>query len=438
MKKIRNTTLASLILLLPLTALAQQGLLQSWRDALASDPTYAAARYQLDAAQEKVPQARASAWLPSINGNANLTYNDSASRSGSVSTDSERTSSGYGLTLTQPLWRPQALEGLEQSKLGVVVAETQFNSSRQDLALRLAQAYFDVLVAQDALEVIRAQKKAVIEQLASAKRNFEVGTSTITDTNEAQARYDLVLAQEIAAENDLEIKRTGLQQITGKLPLNLLPLRSDVTLPAPVPTQQNEWVTSAETNNYAVRIAQTNAEIAQRETSKAKAGHLPSLDLVASHNQTRKPQAGIDRSTNNTVGVQLTVPIFAGFATQARVRETLALEQQASQSLEAARRTAAQSARQSFSGVTSGLAQVKALEAAELSSQTSLDSTLLGYRVGVRVNVDVLNAQQQLFQTRRDLSKARYDTLLAGLRLKAASGTLEEADLQAIDALLLR
>jgi outer membrane protein len=433
-----NTLLASLILLLPLSTAAQQGLLQSWREALASDPSYAAARFQLEATREKVPQARASAWLPSVNGNANLTYNDSSSRTSTTTTDSERTSSGYGLSLTQPLWRPQSLQSLEQAKLGVVAAETQFNSARQDLAVRVAQAYFDVLVAQDTLEVIRAQKKAVSEQLASAKRNFEVGTSTITDTNEAQARYDLVISQEIAAENDLQVKRTGLQQITGKPPLDLLPLRRNVALPAPVPAQQNEWVTTAETNNYAVRIAQTNAEIAQRETSKAKAGHLPSVDLVASHNQTRKPQTGVERNSSNSVGVQLTVPIFAGFATQARVRETLALEQQASQSLEAARRTAAQSARQSFTGVTSGLAQVRALEAAEVSSQTSLDSTLLGYRVGVRVNVDVLNAQQQLFQTRRDLSKARYDTLLASLRLKAATGALEEPDLQAIDALLVR
>jgi len=365
-----NTLLASLILLLPLSTAAQQGLLQSWREALASDPSYAAARFQLEATREKVPQARASAWLPSVNGNANLTYNDNSSRTSTTTTDSERTSSGYGLSLTQPLWRPQSLQSLEQAKLGVVAAETQFNSARQDLALRVAQAYFDVLVAQDTLEVIRAQKKAVAEQLASAKRNFEVGTSTITDTNEAQARYDLVIAQEIAAENDLQVKRTGLQQITGKPALDLLPLRRNVALPAPVPAQQNEWVTAAENNNFAVRIAQTNAEIAQRETSKAKAGHLPSVDLVASHNQTRKPQTGVERSNNNSVGVQLTVPIFAGFATQARVRETLALEQQASQSLEAARRTAAQSARQSFTGVTSGLAQVRALEAAEVSSQT--------------------------------------------------------------------
>ena len=198
-----NTLLASLILLLPLSTVAQQGLLQSWREALASDPSYAAARFQLEATREKVPQARASAWLPSVNGNANLTYNDNSSRTSTTTTDSERTSSGYGLSLTQPLWRPQSLQSLEQAKLGVVAAETQFNSARQDLALRVAQAYFDVLVAQDTLEVIRAQKKAVSEQLASAKRNFEVGTSTITDTNEAQARYDLVIAQEIAAENDL-------------------------------------------------------------------------------------------------------------------------------------------------------------------------------------------------------------------------------------------
>lgn len=414
-----------------------QGLWQIWQEALASDPTYAAVRFRLDAAHARVTQARAGVWLPNLSASASLTRGELSTRASTDIPEVSRTTHSYGLTLTQPLWRPQHWQDWAQSKLGVVLADVEFAEAKQELALRVAQAYFDVLAAQDALEASRLQKKAVVEQLASARRNFEVGTSTITDANEAQARFDLVTAQEISAASDLEIKRTALLQMTGQPPGELLTLRRSVVLPAPQPALLEDWTRVAEVDNLAVHAAQIKTAIAQRETSKARAGHSPTLDIVASINKSDRPLASaIDSTTTRAAGLQLNVPIFSGFATQARVSEAWALEQQARQTLEATKRQAAQTARQAFSGVTRGLAQVKALEAAEVSSQTSLNSTLLGYKVGVRVNLDVLNAQQQLFQTQRDLAKARYDTVLAGLKLKAATGVLGEEDLQAVEALL--
>jgi outer membrane protein len=302
----------------------------------------------------------------------------------------------------------------------------------------VAQAYFDVLAAQDVITSLEAQKTAITEQLAAAKRNFEVGTATITDTHEAQARYDLAVAQELAAQNDLEVKRTALQQIIGKPPAALAPLRAGVKLNSPEPAQIDKWVESAEAQNYGVIQQRLALEVAQREVKKDRAGHLPTLDFVASHNHTNQsvltPPGNV---TNvNSVGVQWTMPLFAGFGVTSKVREAIALEDKAREDLESARRTAAQGARQAYLGVNSGLAQVKALEAAETSSKSSLESNLLGYKVGVRINIDVLNAQQQLYTTQQNLAKARYDTIMNGLRLKSAAGTLKEEDVVQVNALL--
>jgi len=318
------------------------------------------------------------------------------------------------------------------------ISEAQFAQAQQDLITRVAQAYFDALAAQDKLESTRAQKAAVTEQLASAKRNFEVGTQTITDTHEAQAAYDLVVAQEFAAVNDLDNKRNALQAIIGAVPASLAPLRAGVALAAPQPASVDPWVSSAETQNYGVTVSELSLELAKRDISKNRAGHYPTLDLVAS--STRREvngqtvQSGTTR--NNAIGVQWSVPIFNGFAVTSRVRESIALEDKARNDLESNRRNAALQARQAFLGVNSGLAQVKALEAAEVSSKSALESNKLGYQVGVRINIDVLNAQRQLYSTRTDLSRARYDTILNGLRLKAAAGSLREADLIPVNDLL--
>jgi outer membrane protein len=309
--------------------------------------------------------------------------------------------------------------------------------------IRVSQAYFDVLAAQDTLTFVRAQKAATAEQLASAKRNFEVGTSTITDSREAQARYDLVLAQEIAAENDLRVKRLALDTLVGKPNTEPNPLATPINVPAPQPADPESWVTQSEQASPAIQQAKKAVEIAELETEKAKAGHKPTLDLTSSYGVTRNvggsaTLAQDSRVKNGNVGVAFNLPLFAGFATQNRIRETLSLEEKARSDLEATRRQVAQAVRTAFFGVQSGQGQVRALEAAEASSQSALDANRLGYQVGVRINIDVLNAQSQLFQTKRDLAQARYNVLLGHLRLRQANGTLQPEDLARLNSLLAR
>jgi outer membrane protein len=199
-------------------------------------------------------------------------------------------------------------------------------------------------------------------------------------------------------------------------------------------------VSSAETQNYGVVASQLGLESSKRDIQKSRAGHYPTLDLVANtvHNKVGGSVAGSGTANNKAIGVQWSVPLFNGFAVTSKVRESIALEDKARADLEATRRNAAQGARTAYLGVNSGLAQVKALEAAEVSSQSALDSNKLGYQVGVRINIDVLNAQRQLYSTRRDLSRARYDTIMNGLRLKAAAGSLREADLVPVNNLLVK
>ncbi|HJW57796.1 MAG TPA: TolC family outer membrane protein [Burkholderiaceae bacterium] len=424
------TLIASAVLSIPTQA---ADLLQVYRDALANDAQYASARAAMTAGEEKTTQGRAGL-LPTIGVSGSHTRSDPDSVPGSI------TSSNYTISLSQPLFRWVNWELYQQGKLTTAISEAQFAQAQQDLIVRVAQAYFDVLNAQDVLASVQAQKTAITEQLASAKRNFEVGTATITDTHEAQARYDLAVAQEFAAQSDLDIKRTALQQIIGKAPGELAGLRPGVKLNAPEPVQIDQWVQSAQQQNYGVMSQQLALEIAQRDIRKNRAGHLPTLDLVASRAHSNQGASvfnptGTIGNTNN-IGVQWAIPLFSGFAVDSRVRESIALETKARADLETARRTAEQGARQAYLGVNSGLAQVKALEAAEVSSQSALESNRLGYQVGVRINIDVLNAQQQLFSTRKDLAKARYDTIVNGLRLKSAAGTLKEADLAQVNTLL--
>jgi len=428
-------------------------LIQVYQQALANDATFASARASAAAGRERINQGRAGL-LPVVgitgssikndrdgspwNEGATVTNPNTGVQSPVLGTGTNLRTTQYTIGLTQPLFRWDRWETYQQSKLQQAISEAQFAQAQQDLITRVAQAYFDVLAAQDKLESTRAQKTAVTEQLASAKRNFEVGTQTITDTHEAQAAYDLVIAQEFAAVNDLDNKRNTLQAIIGAEPTALAPLKPGITLTAPSPANVDPWVSAAENQNYGVTVQQLQVEIAKREISKTRAGHYPTLDLTASSSRTevsgRVTGSGTDRNTG--IGLQFTVPLFSGFGVTSRVRETIALEDKARNDLEATRRQAALQARQSYLGVNSGMAQVKALEAAEVSSQSALESNKLGYQVGVRINIDVLNAQRQLYSTRTDLSRARYDTILNGLRLKAASGSLRESDLAAVNNLL--
>jgi outer membrane protein len=327
-----------------------------------------------------------------------------------------------------------------QGEQQVRQAEATFGQASQDLIIRVAQAYFDVLAAQDTLGLVRAQKAAISEQLAQAKRNFEVGTATITDTHEAQARFDLVGAQEIAAQNDLESKRRALQLLTGREVGELAPLRADIQLAPPNPPDMQAWVDLAEKQGFPVQIQEAAAQVAALEARRASYAHWPTLDFVASHaqnNQSATTESSVGRdTTTTTIGLQLAMPLFQGGGLTSREREAAALSLRAKEDLENARRNSALAARQNYLAVSNGIAQISALEQALVSSQSALDSNKLGYEVGVRINIDVLNAQQQVFQTRRDLAVARYNTITNQLRLKAAAGSLRDEDVEEVNRAL--
>lgn len=396
-----------------------QSLVELYDAARGFDASYQSARSLYEANLFKAEQAKAGL-LPS----ANLAMGVNRSN---IDSDNETFERSYGtqsatLSASQPLYRPANTAAAEQGKKSVGVAQAQLLAADQDLIVRVSQAYFDVLAAADNLNFVKAQKSAVSEQLASAKRNFEVGTATITDTREAQARFDLVLAQEITSENDLRVKKLALDQLTGKAGAEPKPLAVPVVIAPVTPANVSAWVTQSEAMSPAVRQAQLGLEVAQLETQKAQAGNKPTLDLTGSYNITQNngsSNTSLDYRTNvGQIGLNFNLPLFAGYAIQNRIKETLSLEDKARSDLDAAMRGVAQATRTAYFGVESGLGQVKALEAAEASSQSALDATKLGYQVGVRINIDVLNAQTALFDTKAKLAKARYDVLLGGLKLR--------------------
>lgn len=418
-----------------------QNLAELYDSARAFDAAYQSAKLQYDANLAKAEQARAGI-LPTagLSASASLT----GFHNSNPVTDRSFSTQNATLTATQPLYRPANQAAYQQGLRQADLAKAQLDVAEQDLIVRTSQGYFDVLAAQDTLAFVRAQKAAVAEQLAFAKRNFEVGTSTITDTREAQARYDLVIAQEISAENDLRVKKLALDTLVGKTGAEPKSLLIPVNLPVVTPQDVNAWVLQSEAVHPSIRQAQGNLAIADLEITRAEAGNKPTLDATASYNMQRNPSGTASslptsfRTSASTIGLTFNMPLFTGFAAQNRIKETLSLKDKAQSDLEGARRTVALSTRTAFFGVQSGQGQVKALEAAELSSQSSLDANKLGYQVGVRINIDVLNSQSQLFQTKRDLAQARYNVLLGGLRLRQANGTLTPADLQTVNSLLAR
>jgi len=417
---------------------AAQNLSQLYEAALGFDAGYRSAKLLYQANVAKADQARAAIW-PTVGLNMAVNRTDVTSPTAAYDRGIFGNQS-LTLAASQPLYRPANHLSAQQGTLAADLAQAQLTAAGQDLIVRVAQAYFDVLAASDALNLVRAQKAAVLMQQASAKRNFEVGTATIIDTRDAQARLDLVLAQEIAADNDLRVKQVALDQLTGQTGATPRPLQSPVTLVPVVPDDVSVWVNQAADVHPAVVQARLGLDVAQLEARKAQAGHYPTLDLNGSYSVIQNNGSSSTtqdyRSGVATVGLSFNLPLFAGYAIQNRVQETIALQDKASTDLDAAKRSVSQATRTAFFWVQSGLGQVKALEAAEASSQVALDATRLGYQVGVRINIDVLNAQSLLYDTKTRLARARYDVLLGGLKLRLANGSLQSSDLTAINALL--
>ena len=429
------TPLAAVLTLIFSAGAHGANLSETYSNALAYDAQYASARASYRATQEKLPQARAGL-LPSVSGDAYVRGNDV--ESSLPGGDKRFISDGVSATAVQPLFRPQNRVVYEQAKLQLQVGESQLKLAEQDLILRVARAYFDVLQAQDNIAFIQAQKAAISEQLAAAKRNFEVGNATVTDTHEAQARFDLATAQEIAAQNEREIRLRTLQRLVGKSPLPLAALGDKVVMPLPATGAMDDWVARAAEQNLQSRIQRDLKLIADREVARNRASGYPTLDAVASYTIANNQNFGSQQIDSRTgvIGLELAVPIYQGGLVGSRVREAVANQDRARFDLENAAREAGLQASQAYLNAANGQAQVKALEQARISTQAQLDSTRLGLEVGVRTSLDVLNAQQQVLSAQRDLSAARYNFILAGLNLQAAVGELDAADLAEVDRYL--
>jgi outer membrane protein len=429
-----------------------QSLTEVVQAARSVDATYLGARANADAAHWRYEQSRA-AHLPTAGLQIQAGRQDSTSPQIGVDANGQpvainetvkTTSAGATVNASQNIFNRQNDLTIDQAQKNEDFAQSQLAQAEQDLIVRVSQAYFNVLAANDALQSVQGNSKAIGEQLASAKRNFEVGNATITDTREAEARADLAHSQQIAAENDLVVAKVTLDQLVGRNGVTPHPLILPATLPPVMPSQASDWVTLAESDNPALKQAQLGLQVAELETERAKAGHLPTLAANATYGRSRAREA-IDgqgsftgNSRNAGVSLVLNVPLFSGFAIQNRVNETRALEQKARTDADGVHNQVVLGARTAFVTAQTQAAQVKALEAAEASSKLALDATLLGYKVGVKVNLDVLNAQSQLYSTQKDAAGARYNYLMSQLKLRQAAGNLTGNDLLAIDALLVK
>ena len=433
--------------LAPLTSQAagEQNLLDIYQIAVNSDPTWAAARSGNLAAQEKIEQGKA-LYRPTVNMTSDASHSETDIRylgNNAVFRNAGHESFevfGYGVNFTQPILRRENWVQYKQAQTQVSQADKQLIQSQQELMLRTSQAYFDVLMAQDQIDLINSQKAAISKQLEQAKANFEVGNATITDVNEAQARFDLLTAQEITALNDAEVRKRAVQAIIGQLPERLATVRNDLQTRSPEPLNMDKWVDLAAQNNLALSIQQEALTLATQEIDRMNAGHWPTLDMVGSYADTRAGGSangfGSDLQ-NTTIGLKLNIPLYQGGAVSSRVREAIANQQKARDELEAARRKSDLDTRQAYLSLTGSVAQVQAYEQALKSSQSQLDSTNLGYEVGVRNSVDVLNAQQQLFTAKRDLLQSRYAYLMNVLKLRSAVGLLNENDLAEVNQRLI-
>ena len=421
----------------------QQSLVDIYHQALAHDPTLASALSANKAAQEIIEQGKA-LYLPTVNFNASANTTQSDIRY--LNSKTPPGTSGYEnyrieVEARQPIYRKQNLVQIDQAYTQVSLADKQYHLSQQDLILRATQAYFDVLIAQDKIDLIKAQNVAVISQLEQAKATFEVGTSTITDVNEAQAKYDLIVAQEIGAVNEYEIAKRSIEAITGEIPTKLATVKPTVQVNN-LSQNMQDWQQVAVQNNLNIQIQQDNLKLAEQEVQRTEAGHLPTLDAVASVSDSySNGSASVFSSGNDlksaTIGVELQIPLYAGGSITSKARQAVLNKQKALDDIDIARRKVDLETQRAYLNLNTSIAQVKALEQALTSAKSQLDSTKLGSEVGVRTTVDVLNAQQQYFSAKRDLLQARYSYLVNIIRLKVASGLVSEPDVEDINQQLV-
>lgn len=440
-KRIFRKTLVAAALAGSTFAAQAVGLLELYREAVLSDPVYAAARADRDATETLITQSRGQL-LPQAGLSWSRVKNDQSlavtTTAGVLGKDYEFYAHNASLNLSMALFRPQLWAAYSQSKSQLLQAEANFRNVQQDLIVRLAQAYFDVALAEDNLKLAGEQKAAIAEQLKQAKRYFEAGIGTITDINESQARFDTIVAQEIAAGNTLEVKIRGLEQVVGKFYPSLDRLGQYLVLELPEPQDIERWLQFARATNPQLKAREAALAVAEKEVYKNSAAHLPTVDIVGGRSRAINPSyTTLNTETwNTTVGVQVAIPLFTGGSTQGRVNQSVALREKASYDLEAGVRATNLATRQEFLNVVNGVAQVKALEQAVKSNEVALYSAQKGQEAGMRTSFDVLNAQQLLFTAKRDLAQARYGYVLARLKLRAAAGLLDESDVNQVQTWL--
>ncbi|WP_438300413.1 TolC family outer membrane protein [Pseudomonas sp. NMS19W] len=427
--------LASLELQLLAVACADD-LVSIYQEALRNDLQFSAAQAEHQAGLETVIQARAGL-LPELSVQAQSVWSRNEYQFEGGAVEQRRQNQTYSVQLVQPVFRWKNWLLYQQGSQQSALAASRFYGAQQSLLLRVAQAYFQLLSAEEGMQALLQQQLADTRLLASALKQFELGNVSIADVHEARASADSSVAVAIKARSDVELARQGLAHIIGRQPPSLPGLRERVHLEPPFPADINEWVVAALQNSFEVQAQALLLEIARNEVRSRKADHLPTVDLVATQSMQQRPTVGAERSDLSSIGLRLSLPLYAGGRTNSAVREAQALSAKLEAHYEESKRTAQMQVHEAWLGVHSGMAQVRALEAAKISVGSALEANQLGYKVGVRISIDVLEAQSRFTETVRQLSRARYDTLLAKLRLKAAIGGLTEVDLQEVNRLLV-
>lgn len=439
----RHAGMVLALLAVPLTAPAVD-LVDVYVQALQSDPVFRSAGAANRAAQEAIPQARAGL-LPEVAFSASMTANDQEIRR-PVASSANFGSDTMQLSITQPLYRRDRWVAIGQAEASVRQSDVSYAATRQDLMIRVAESYFNVLLAADEVEFAVASRDAIAQQLDQAQQRFEVGLIAITDVEEAQARFDLANADVIQAENALDNAREALREITGEQYLVIDPLADELPLVLPEPDDIDAWTAIALEQNLQLRAAHEGTLIARDEIQRVEAGHLPTLDLVGTHTRSDNlgsggagfgggASSGVE-SWTSALGLQLNLPIYQGGSVLSRTRESRHLYQQTIEDMESVRRSTVRQAHDAFLGVKAGISRVNALEQALESTESALAAVQAGFDVGTRTSVDVLDAQSDLFEARRNFASARYSYILDIFRLKQAAGTLSEEDLIQVNAWL--
>ena len=417
-------------------------LLTVYERARTEDPTFQAAIATLEAARQKKPEAF-SALLPSLaaTGSRGETHG-STLYTGTPRVTRSFQAHDWALELRQPLFRATNLEAYAEAKLQVEQAVAQYAVAEQDLVLRVARAYFDVLIAHDVLDASEAQVHALAEQSAAAARSFKAGVGSITDQDDAESRLALAEAQREQARADLLGRRAALEALAGPIDTALAPMTADAMLPAPEPPDLSTWLTRAVAESPAVLAAEAAKGVAEHEIARNRAQRYPTVDLSAnlganySSGNITNPFNYATDVRDKQLSLQVTVPLLDGGGIHAQVLEALANRHRATAELEAAKRQARIDTTTSYAALTGGLAQVRALRTAVAAGERAVKGSQASYRVGIRINSDVLIAEQHLFESRRDYARARYDTVYAGLKLKAVSGLLTRGDIASTNRLL--